>query len=307
MAEKIDRLYSMEDEVMLKRAQVQQANLATDAALFLAKFPWLDAAYITGYLANINTADAFPEDFTVMQDLTVLTDDVNASMTEGKNALKTLFLYAGLTYPDNKTKQRVFGQDKMEKARTDQEKMENLLEHANTMANKEPYKTDLIAKGYTQVQIDGLLTISDNINAKNLLQESAKSSRPVTTQDRVNVFNAVYDRMRTVATCAEVVFFGDAAKITQYRAYPPSAPDATTATVEVHNESDAPVEGLTVNILGTDQVTDVGGMAGLFKLGASPPDNVDIVVTGAINPSPQTFNRPVIEGEANPFEVIVTV
>ena len=220
MPEEIIRLYNIEDEVMLTRGQAQKTNLETDLAQFTARFPWLNAAYVTSYQTDLDTADAFPADDTVMTDLKVLTADVNASAVEGKGALNILFLFAKITYPNDKVRQRVFGQDLMEKARQDQEKMEDLLEHANSFADKNPYKADLLAKGYTQLEIDGLLTISNNINTKNRLHESAKVNRPVTTQDRVIVYNTVFERIRTVSTCAQVVFAGNAAKIEQYRAYP---------------------------------------------------------------------------------------
>lgn len=309
MADEVVRIYNMEDEEMLIRAQVQQGFLATDLALFTAKFPWIDATYTTSYLTDINTADAIPKDDTVMTNITALTNDVNASMNEGIAVLKRLFIYAKLAYEDDKVKQRVFGQDRMEKARTDQEKMANLLEHAHTMANKDPYKHDLIGKGFNQTQIDSLLTISDNINTKNVLQEAAKTSRPVSTQDRVKVYNTVFKRMRTIATCAQIVFEGDAARIQQYRAYPPASGTATTANVHIVDESNHPVENLTVNILGNERITDIGGMAGPFDFGASPPDNVDVTVTGTgiITPSPQTFNHAVLDGEVNLFEFTVTV
>ena len=306
--ESIVRLYNMEDEVMISRAKVQHGLLTTDLALFTAKFPWIDATYLTSYLTDTNTADAFPVDDTVMTNLTVLTSDVNASMDEGKNALKMLFLYAEITYPKDKVKQRVFGQDRMDKARNDQEKMENLLEHANSMARNDPYKTDLLGKGYTQLQIDGLMTISDNISTKNTLQESAKAKRPVTTQDRIKVYNIVFDRMSLISTCAQVVFFGDAAKIEQYRAYPSSSGATTTASVHVVNPSSQPMADLTVNIEGTDRTTDAGGIAATFDLGTNPPDAVDVTISGAgINPSPQTFNHAVLDGEVNLFEFTVTV
>jgi len=313
MADEIKRLYNFEDELMITRARTQKGNLQTDLALFTARFPWVDAVYVTSYQTDIDTADALPLDGTVMADITVLTSDVNASVAEGVAALNSLFRYAVLSYPTDKVRQRVFGQDRMEKARNDQEKMENLLEHANSMANKNPYKADLIAKGYTQLQIDGLLTISNNISAKNTLQEGAKSNRPVSTQDRITVYNIVFSRMRTIALCAEEVFAGNPAKIEQYRAYPPGTAAATTAIVHIIDGSANDMAGLDVKITSLPaqpaQPTNAAGLTGSFDLGSNPPDTVDIEVTGAgINPSPQVFNgNSILEGEVNSIELVVTV
>ena len=301
----------MEDELMLQRAGVQKGNLQTDLALFTAKFPWLDMVYVTSYGTDIATADAFPLDNTVMSDVKVLTSDVNASVAEGRSALQSLFRYAKLAYPTDSARENVFGQNQMRKASNDQQKMENLLEHANGMANKLPYKTDLINKGYSQLQIDGLLTISNNINTKNLLQEGAKSNRPVTTQDRIKVDNIVFSRMRVVSTCAQEVFVGNAAKIEQYQLYPPGSGAPTSAAVHITDGTNN-MAGLSVKVLGTSipaETTDAVGLAPAFALGSNPPDTIDLEVSDAsINPTTQTFNDiAILEGEANVIEIVVTV
>jgi hypothetical protein len=310
MAEEIKRLYSMEDELMLERAGTQKGNLLADAALFAAKFPWIDAAYINSYGTDIATADAVPLDGTVMSDMKVLTSDVNATVEEGRTALQSLFRYAKITYPTDSARENVFGQSQMDKARTDQNKMENLLEHANGMANKVPYKTDLQAKGYQLAQIANLLTISDNINIKNMLQEAAKSNRPVSSQDRLKVYNIVFSRGNTIRICAEEVFAGNAAKIEQYRMYPPSGA-ATSLVVHITDGANN-MAGLSVQVLGTTiapQITDATGTTPAFDLGSNPTDTVDIEVSGAgINPTPQTFtNQDITDGVSNALEIVVTV
>jgi hypothetical protein len=310
--QKLERKYRMQDELLRTRAATQKGNLNTDLALFTAKFPWINIAWVNSYGTDIDTANAFPEDGTVMTDVKVLTADVNASVVEGRGVLQQLFRYAEITYPTDKVKQRVFGQDRYEKAVSDQEKMEKLLQHANGFADKLPYKTDLLAKGYTQPQIDNLFTLSENINAKNLLQEAAKSGRPVTTQERITVHNIVHDRMSTIALCAAEVFVGNPAKIQQYQVYPPAG---ANTTVEVHvTDGSNNISGLSVQILNYSglppQNTDASGLTGVFSIGNSPGDTIDIEVTGPgiINPNPQTFNdKDILEGQANVIEIVVTV
>lgn len=311
MPEPVIRAYTMEDELMLTRAQTQKTNLLADLALFTARFPWLTATYTTNYQTDIDTADAVPLDDAVMTDIKVLTSDLAASMTEAKAQLKNLFLFGEITYPNDKVKQRVFGQDLMDKARNDQEKMENLLEHANSFADKVPYKTDLLARGYTQVEIDALATTADNINTKNRLQENAKASRPVTTQDRIQVYNTVFAHMPLISKCAQIVFAGNPAKIEQYRVYPPGASDTTTADVKtVNSVGGAVLPGLTVRFTNTDlagQITDAGGIAHLVFGPSDVPDAVDIEVSGPGILS-QTFSgEPILAGEDNLIELQVGV
>lgn len=312
MANEVKRLYTMEDELMLERAGTRHINLTADLALFTAKFPWINPAYIASYGTDIATADAFPLDNTVMSDVKVLSADVNSTVEEGRGALQSLFRYAEFAYPTDTARQRVFGQDQYDKARKDSGKMENLLEHANGMADKVPYKAALLGKGYTQAQIDNLLIISDNINTKNLLQEAAKSSRPVTSQDRIKVYNIVWRRDQDISTAAQEVFAGNAAKIEQYQLYPPTSGAPTSAEVHISDGGGNVMAGLSVKVLGTTipaETTDASGTAPAFALGSNPTDTIDLEVSGAtINPTVQTFNdQPILEGEVNAIEIVVTV
>ena len=300
----------MEDELVLTRSQTQKDLLESDLAAFTARFPFINAGYQTAYQGYIDTAEAFTEDDTFVQDIKVLTADVNASVNEGKGLLGILFLYAEITYDDDKVKQRVFGQDRMDKARSDQEKMMNLLDHAYSFANKDPYKTDLLAKGYTQDEIDALAEVAANIRNKNRIQEDAKAVRPILTQDRIRVYNTVFSRMKQVSKCAQVVFAGDAAKIQSYRVYPPSSPGNET-TVEVHlinATTGLPMEGLDVKVIGIEiTVTSNAGGVAIIDLGTSPPELVSIRVSGG-EITTQDFNDfPIIEGEENVIEIEVAV
>ena len=166
MPEPIVRLYNMEDELLLTRAETQKNNLVSDLALFTARFPWINAAYVTSYESDINTANAVPQDNTVMTNIKVLTADVNASVGEGKSALNILFLFGEITYPNDKVRQRVFGQDQMEKARNDQEKMMNLLEHANSFANIVPFKPICLAEDTRRWKLTACLPLQQTYAPK---------------------------------------------------------------------------------------------------------------------------------------------
>lgn len=269
MAENLKRLYNFSDELLLTRAHTQKDSLNADLAAFAARFPWITGAYIASYEADIATAGQYPEDFSVMTDIKALTADVNAAVAEGKAQLDILFLYGEIAYPADRVKQRVFGQDRLAGARNNDEKMANLLLHAHSMAEKMPYKTDLLAKGYTQDNIDALRTVADKIKEKNTLQENAKTSRPVATQERILVFNNVFGRMNLLYKCAQVVFAGNAAKMEQYRVYPSSESVQTLAEVEATIvKADTAFDGMAIAVDGS--LVGAGSNLGFVGLVASP-------------------------------------
>lgn len=223
MAEKIDRKYTGTDDAMLERAEVFHDRLSGELADFTARFPWLDAAWLTAFQNDIDAADAFPKDDSVVLDIKVLTGDVTGAMRQGYAGLQTLGGYAKLAWPTDVARQRVFRQQNWKKAYNSTLKLQEALELAHEKADSASYKPALLAKGYTQAEIDMLETLSDEIKLKNRLQEAAKAGRKVSVHDRVALLNVVWEHMLTINTCASVVWAADAERMGQYTMYPSSS------------------------------------------------------------------------------------
>lgn len=257
MAEKIERKYTGTDDSMLERGEVFHDRLSEELADFTARFPWLDAAWLNSFDNDIAAADAFPKDESIVLDIKVLTGDVTGAMQQGYAALQTLGGYAKLAWPTDVARQRVFGQQNWAKASKNTLKLQEALELAHEKADSATYKADLLAKGYTQPEIDTLETLADEIQLKNRLQEAAKAGRSVSVHDRVSLLNVVWGHMQTINTCASVVWAADAERMAQYQLYPPkgSGDGGDTPTNEV-------------NISGT--VTDAGT--------TFPLENVEVTV-----------------------------
>ncbi len=222
MATELQRTFKLADDVMLERGQVFHDQLNGELADFTARFPWLDAAWLTAFQADITAADAFPKDESVILDLKVLTGDVTAAMQQGFAALQTLGAYGKLAWPNDVARQRVFGQDTWRDAYNNTLKLQEALELAHTKADSASYKPDLLAKGYTQVEIDQLNTLATDLQTKNGLQEALKVGRHVTKHDRIALLNVVWEHMKTINTCASVVWAADAERMDQYQLYPSS-------------------------------------------------------------------------------------
>lgn len=220
MAQELERNYGFGDDPMLERAQVFHDRLTLELADFTARFPWLDATWLTAFQNDITAADAFPKDESVTLDIKILTGDVNSAMQQGYAALQTLGSYAKLAYPTDLARQRGFGQQNWSNASKTTLKLQEALELAFAKADDAALKPALIARGYTQTEIDQLNTLATELQTKNGLQEAAKAGRKVTSQDRIGLLNIVWDHMRTVNICADVVWANDAGRREQYQLYP---------------------------------------------------------------------------------------
>jgi hypothetical protein len=265
MAEEIIREYNMADDVMLERADTFHDALALELPSFTLRFPWMDPVWLTALRNDIDAADAFPTDENVVMDLKVLTGDVGSAMQQGYAALQTLGVYAKLAYPKDEARQRVFGQQYWQDARSSTLKLQEALELAHDKADHVDYTTTLVTKGYTVLEIAGLATLAGELQLKNRLQESAKLGRKVSRHDRVALHNVVWNHMQTLNTCATVVWAADAERMAQYQLYPSQSADITTqVAVIVSDPMTSPVPGVNVRLTNTALppiVTDATGKA----------------------------------------------
>ncbi len=189
MAEKIKRLYGTEDEAIIIRAKVILQHLQENTAAFTAKFPWFDAAFVNEFETEINAADQYPVDLVRLNNKKVLTDDVRQAMLYGDSALRTLGIYAKLTYPKDPERRYVFGQKTWAPARNNRKKMFDALTLAHSMAIAEPYKTDLATKGFTAANANHLLDLAEVLEEKKLPQGKAGKERKIGTADRIKLYN----------------------------------------------------------------------------------------------------------------------
>lgn len=213
------RAYPFSDDVMLQRAQVVFDALSEELADFSARFPWLDAVWLAAFGNDMETANAFAKDSSTVLEVKVLTGDVGSAQRQGYAALQTLGWYAKLAWPTDVARQRVFGQDRWRDAYDHTLKLQQALELAHTKAEDPDYKGELLAKGYTQAEMDMLETLSDEIMLKNRLQESAKNGRMVSSHDRIALHNTVWQHLQTVNTCAALLWRHDAERKGRYNLY----------------------------------------------------------------------------------------
>lgn len=221
MSDLIVREFTMEDLLMLERAQVFHNAFLTDDADFIAAFPLFTLPFATDFQAAIDAADAIPSGYEIDAQIAVVTEDLNQILILGQKALQKLYTYVDLTWT-NKKMYNVFGRSKYEKARNSDLKMKELLELAHRQAEITENKTPLLATGYTQADIDELGAISDSIDAKNAEQEDMMANRGKLTQERVVALNNVWNFMKQINKASKVVFVDNPAKIELYLLYPTS-------------------------------------------------------------------------------------
>jgi hypothetical protein len=219
MAKGVKRLFKLTDEALLERAYLFHDAVEGELAAFTSRIPWLDAAWLNAYKNEIDDAKAFPTDKSVTLSLKVLTSDVNQVMHQSYAALQTLGGYAVLAWPTDVARQRAFGQNNWRLARRNSLKLQEALELAHSTATSLEFKPALLAKGFAQAEMDGLITLFNQLKQFNNGQEGSKLERTVSTRDRISRLNAIWKHMQSINTCASIVWASDASRSARYTMY----------------------------------------------------------------------------------------
>ena len=219
MKNKEKRKFSMTDSVMLMRLKVALINIKTDHNLFLEKFPWLDDACLLTIQNDIKAAGGYKSDFTVVTE-NKIKGNKQPQMKVAKKYLDDLFKFVAVIYSSDRKKLRMFGKNKMAIARNNIPEMITLLKHAHACASDNPYKNDLLNRGYTQAEIDNLQTVAATLSNQHSQHDTGQTNRPVSTTERIALLNTAFEHLTTINKCARVVFLDNPQKIKLFKIYP---------------------------------------------------------------------------------------
>lgn len=215
----ITRNYAMDDYEMLEKAQIFHANFVIDLADFTAAFSALDATFASDFQDAIDDADAIPSNSEVMNEIEIITEQIDEKMGECRVAIQKLFTYAKITFKSD-AKVKSFGKSLYQKARNNQLRMKELLELGHRIASETANQLALIAAGYSAAEITELDTLMDELDALNLSQETLKLTRLKKTETRVIAYNTVWEYMMQINQASKVVYATSPAKLTEYLLYP---------------------------------------------------------------------------------------
>lgn len=276
MAKKVVRYFTVRDDVMLDAADRFHSQYTTDEADFAAwnavMFP---PAFNTDFKAKIDAARAYIRDYVVVDEQVEETVELGTKLKECGNYYQAMKPVIESTFPNKPAVWNQFGFNDYEKARRSQGKMILFMEMLYETSEK--YKTELIANGFTQPKIDAIETLKEELRTEQIEQETAKKQRPVKTQERINLMNAVWVEMQNINKASKAVYQGNYAKLNEYElpAGSGGAEVPITGTVAAHS---------VVNILDMEfteetvlRIKNTGTTELFFGLGSLPDEQVNNV------------------------------
>ena len=304
---KLKRLFSKSYQLMLQQNQTAKSLATVDIADFTARFPWIDAAYLVAWQSALDAAEVAAGDEEVILNQAILTQDVDQEMAVARGKFQHLKVYAGFAFKNDNARQNAFGLRLYEPARTNQLKMIQLLELAHNQAENGSLKPDLLAKGYTQADIDALATCHDNLLAKDAMQEKAKVDRNLSTQGRVTLMNTAWNYWADVSRASHVVYATDAAKMDQYRLYPEKGGAQETTIIADFKDANSfdPITDGTFKVLNVEPQlqanTDENGID-MIESNAIP-NPMDAEASAPGYETQQFFGQDILEGQENEIHI----
>lgn len=209
------------DEV-LTQSYLFHSGLVRDLALFSAYSPLFSVAYDADFLNLIENAGELPTNEEDLNNQVILSLDLDNKMEDARLLYRKLISYVNLKWGNDDAALRAFGNNLYDKARQSPPKMVNLLELAHRSAESSTYKTDLIAVGFIQTDINSLLTLSVELNEVFNNQQEFINLSSSRAQERVTAFNKVWDVMVQINFASKQVFKDSPALIEYYLLYPES-------------------------------------------------------------------------------------
>jgi len=225
----IERNYEMGDASLIQWVRKIKALLS----LFLADFTnydaMFDAAFVTAYNTQIDTAEALPDDFVVSGQQEALTDIVEQKMEECRRKFVHIKRFVRKAFPAQPGIWDEFGFSGYLAARHSQPKMVIFFRDLSSVASS--HSAQLIAVNYTQPMIDEIQTLYTEITAADSSQEIKKQTRKTSTQSRVLAYNSLYEVGLDICESGQVIYEDDPAKFNMFIVNPSGAQTVYTGGI----------------------------------------------------------------------------
>jgi hypothetical protein len=264
------RDYSISDDGMLQDSRTTHGEFVNDLATFQNFDADFSNTFATQWDAAINNAFNAPTDEQIIDSQIGLTSNVEEAMEACKAHFQAAKYFIEKAFPNKPTVWNQFGFDNYDTARRTPEKMIIFMGVFFKVASKPENALLLTQAGYKQTSIDEIENKLNGLITAKTEQEMAKNERGDSTQNRVELFNKVWEFRTKVAKAAKNIFIDNYAR---YKVYllPASAENSSsfsiTGIVTIEG-SQTPIENVQITTANNEQNTrtDSNGKYGLTKL-----------------------------------------
>lgn len=265
---------------MIEFSETYRVGFLEDQAEFIDFDPDFGDTFADDWNTAVEASLAVPTAEAREDDQQGMTEAVLALMKDGRKAYRLNRYFVVKAFPGNINVQNKFALDTYVADSSTQGGMALLLTELNTRSEKPEFKPQLLAAGYTQENINSLLTLRNALRGDNADQNNFIRRSPEATSERWAVHNHTWSFAQKVNAASKVLYMDNILKLNFYT-FPASYENPEvfdlmgTITDSVTN---LPIAGVTVKFptLGFSTTTDANGKYGAAGL---PTGNVPLEVS----------------------------
>lgn len=223
------------DEVTTK-AQAVQPQFSADQAVFVSFDPVFTPEFGTGLKEDTDRALADNSEETHQSKIEQRTNKLKVLRLQASNAYKRLLYFVHEAFGDGKSVDNVFGRPRYKKASRAEKEMISLLTQAVTAARSEQFNAGLTAKGMPEDLLTELEDLAGQLTETDNEQEMLKKQQLLVTDERIKLYNSIWDKLVKINTAAKILFPDDPARLAIYQLY--ETPGETRAETPDSDENE---------------------------------------------------------------------
>jgi hypothetical protein len=301
MADAIKRNFNIADPDAIQDARVKHASFLEDKDDFVDFDADFDDPFAADFLEDIDAAENTDDDETVIDQQTQLTN-VADEMELSRNKYQDSKPFIIKAFVDTET-QNEFGFNDYKKAQDSHTFFTDFMLKFHRIATK--YKIELIAKNYSQLKIDEILTRHDALRDANVAQDLFIKTRPQKTKDRIVKMNKAWSGEQLICAAGKRIYKDDYAKYQRYLLPPgEETPEALSIKGKVTNSAGGAVEedvNIQIEAQGISVFTNGTGLYGIGGL----PAGTYVVRFSKAGLLDKTANAVVVDGEITNLDVVM--
>lgn len=172
-----------------------------------------------------------------------------------------------------------FGLDDYDEARKSQSEAANFLQRLYDLCNGTTYKPGLLAAGLTQLKIDEILTIKQDLVKEDTEQNVFSENSGLATKERIDILNACWLFSQKVNKASKVIY-REQPELLNLFLFPRGSEEDEVFNLlgNVKDAANAPVKGVEIAVIGTGIGTKTNANGG-YGMAAIPAGTYNVTFT----------------------------
>lgn len=233
---RITRRFSKTYDEVTTKAQAVQPQFTNDQPVFVSFDPVFTPEFGTELKTETDQALADNSEEKHQAEIENQTNQLKVLRLQAANAYKRLLYFVHTAFGEGKSVDSTFGRPRYSKARRSEKEMISLLNQAVTAARSEQFNEGLTAKGMTAELLTELEDIANQLLATDNEQEMLKKQQLLVTDDRIGLYNSIWDKLVKINSAAKILFPDDPARLAIYQLY--ETPEETKAEIPGSDENE---------------------------------------------------------------------